>query len=592
MKRVIIGLVFFTLTATVFASGSVIQNIEDRELYNLNGNWHYIVDRYDFGFRSFHNKQFDQMDEIPKAAFFVNYKVKNETELIEYDFDLMPTFNVPGDWNSQDEKLFYYEGTVWYKKSFDYDVPRDNKRLFLHFGAANYEAHVYLNGEKLGSHKGGFTPFQFEITGKLKEKDNFIIVRVNNRLEDNDVPSPRTDWWNYGGLTRDINIVETPETFIKDYFIQLDEKDSNIVSGFVQLDGPEKANTKVTVNIDRLKTGHEVKTDNNGKATFNIPVKDVTRWSPQNPFLYETSFATNEDQVKDQIGFRTIQTDESKILLNGKEVFLKGICMHEENPFKRGRSVTEENGRMLLNWAKELGCNFIRLAHYPYNEHFSRMADEMGIMLWEEIPVYWAIEFDNNETFRNASNQLKELISRDKNRASVIIWSVANETPDSKPRQNFLTNLTDTIKAYDNTRLITAALLTNDVEGKENTKTVEDPFAEIVDILSLNNYSGWYGGGEVSDVADIQWIIDSNKPVILSEFGAGALYGKRGTEKTRWSEEYQANVYEQTLKMIDNMPNVSGLSPWILVDFSSPRRNLPNIQDGWNRKGLISDNGQ
>src|SRR6185295_6986888 len=155
---------------------------------------------------------------------------------------------------------------------------------------------------------------------------------------------------------------------------------------------------------------------------------------PEDPKLYQVIISSRDYSLSDRIGFRSIEARGADILLNGKPMFLRGISIHEESPLRGGRAFSEDDARMLLTWAKELGCNFVRLAHYPHNEHIIRIADEMGIMVWSEIPVYWTVLWENPETFANARNQLEENITRDKNRASVILWSVANETPVNDAR--------------------------------------------------------------------------------------------------------------------------------------------------------------
>lgn len=242
----------------------------------------------------------------------------------------------------------------------------------------------------------------------------------------------------------------------------------------------------------------------------------------------------------------------------------------------------------LLTWAKELGCNYVRLAHYPHNENMTRLSDELGLMVWEEIPVYWTIDFRNETTHQNAKNQLREMISRDKNRASVIIWSMANETPISDERNQFLSGLVSFAKQMDSSRLISAALLSSQKDGQN---VIDDPLGEYLDVLACNQYLGWYGGN-LEDAENIVWISKYKKPLIISEFGGDAKQGLHGDKKERWTEEFQEYLYIQNLKMINKMPNLAGMSPWILVDFRSPRRLLPGIQDGYNRKGLISFEGK
>jgi beta-glucuronidase len=589
MKKIIIILVLISNTV-LFAQDNLLQNSYLREGITLNGRWNYIVDVYESGYYNYRREPHDESENPGAGAYFMNAKPRDITDRVEYDFDAAPTLLVPGDWNSQKENLFYYEGTLWYKKSFDVPNYDPSKRYYLHFGAVNYFADVYLNGKKLGAHRGGFTPFNFEMSKQLKAKDNFVIVRVDNKRFEDEVPTVSTDWWNYGGITRDVTIYELSHTFIEDYSIQLDKANSKQLKGFIQLNGDSKASSKVVVKIPELKIDKTYTTNNEGYVAFTIPIKSLNNWSDTNPKLYDVAISTDVDKISDKIGFRKIETKGSDILLNGEKVFLKGISIHEENVMRGGRAHSIEDARVLLGWAKELGCNFVRLAHYPHNENMVRLADEMGLLVWEEIPVYWTIDWKNMETYKKAETQLKEVVTRDKNRASVIIWSMANETPQSEERLSFLTNLAKATRALDNTRLITAALEDHPSEKDKNIMVIEDKFSDVVDIVSFNQYYGWYDG-TIDNLKNIRWEIDINKPVIISEFGAAALQGFHGDKSTMWTEDNQAYLYEETLPALARIRQFSGVTPWILTDFRSPRRMHNVYQNGYNRKGLISETG-
>jgi beta-glucuronidase len=583
MKASLVLLTLALPLAGVAAPATAIANPGARHAVSLDGKWRTIVDPYENGY-------YDYRLQPSKDGYFRNAKPKNPGELIEYDFDTSPTLDVPGDWNSQRPDLFFYEGTVWYKRSFDYAAQPD-RRLFLYFGAANYEAIVYLNGEKLGTHTGGFTPFAFEVTGKIKPKDNFVVVKVDNKRHRDAVPTVNTDWWNYGGLTRGVSLVEVPETYVHDYFIQLQKGSADTIAGWVQLSGPRAAQ-RVTVSIPEAGASATVTTDANGYAAIRIPAK-LTPWSPGNPKLYDVAIAAETDTVHDSIGFRTIETRGTEILLNGKPVFLRGVSVHEEAPFRAGRAFSVEDARTLLGWAREMGCNFVRLAHYPHNENMLREADRMGMLVWSESPVYWTIDWENPATFANASNQVRESVARDKNRASIILWSVANETPVSAPRTVFLTKLVDQIRAEDPTRLLTAAM-EHHSEGATptaNPVVLNDPLGAAVDVLGCNEYLGWYDG--MPDKADrTTWKIAYDKPLIMSEFGADALYGLHGDPGAKFTEEYQESDFRHQVAMLNRIPTLRGTTPWVLMDFRSPRRSLPGIQDWFNRKGLISVKGE
>lgn len=584
-------IVVFLAIFQLNAQENLIVNTYNRTVKTLNGEWNYIVDPYENGFYNYRYEPFENQENPASGAFFTNSKPKDKSDLVEYDFDLSDVIEVPSDWNTQKENLYYYEGTVWYKKSFDYVKTDEENRVFVYFEAVNYEADVYFNGEKLGKHIGGFTPFNFEVTELLKENDNFLIVKVDNKRKKEGVPTLNTDWFNYGGITRDVKLIETAPNFIQDYFIQLNPENNQQIKGFVKLKGTNISEKEIHLTIPELKIKTKIFTNKEGIAAIQLNSKKINYWSTKNPYLYNVTLKFDNDELKDQIGFRTIKTNGQEIHLNDSKIFLKGISIHEESPIKGGRGSSIEDAQLLLNWAKELGCNYVRLAHYPHNEHMVRLADKMGMLVWEENPVYWTIDWDNKETYKNAENQLTEVINRDKNRASVIIWSMANETPTSEPRNIFLTNLATHTRALDPTRLISAALEQSNFEGNSTIRTIHDSFADVVDVLSFNQYVGWYDGLP-EKCGQISWKITQNKPVLISEFGAGAKAGLHGDKLTRWTEEFQEDVYLQTLKMLEGIEQLQGFSPWILVDFRSPRRVLPKIQDGFNRKGLISEDGQ
>jgi len=559
-------------------SVNLITNVHARSHVSLNGTWRVIVDPYEDGY-------YDYRYQPRPNGYFSNQKPRSTSDLIEYDFDSADILRVPGDWNSQRAELFFYEGTIWYKTSFPYEKKAD-KRLFVYFGAANYEAMVFVNGKKVGEHQGGFTPFDYEITDVVEDGDNFLIVKVSNQRQRDAVPTVITDWWNYGGLTRDVTLVEVPSTFIRDYGVHLADRTAGKITGWIQLDG-QQARQNVRIRIPEAGVATSVNTDAEGRARFDLTAA-LTLWSPTSPKLYDVEIASARDTLSDQVGFRTIETQGTDILLNGEPLFLRGICLHEQAPMRDGRAYSAEDARTLLTWAKELNANFVRLAHYPHNEYMVRLADQMGILVWEEIPVYWTINWESPATLSNAQRQLTEMITRDRNRAAVILWSMSNETPLSEARLTFLTELVKTARGLDGTRLITAALERHYVDG--TTLMIDDPFGRYLDVIGVNEYVGWYDGLP-SKADSLSWRTVYDKPLIMSELGGGALQGYHGDALTRWTEEYQASVYEHQIRMLKRIPFLRGTAPWILADFRSPRRPLPHIQDYWNRKGLISDRG-
>jgi len=577
-------------TANAQTQVPLLQNVQAYENLSLNGDWHYIVDVQEEGY-------YDYRMNPTRWGFFLNAKPQRPEDLIEYDFDKSPTMTIPSDWNTQDERLFFYEGTVWFMKRFNSWLPANTQqptaKTLLYFGAVNYDCHVWVNGKKAGHHVGGFTPFNFDISDLLTEGENVIIVKVDNKRHAEDVPTQIFDWWNYGGITRDVRLVKVPMVYLEDYSLQLMKADNKAkqrdISVTIQLSEP--AERQLTLNIPELSiVNRQLSTDSKGKAaaTIKVAAKKLSLWSPENPKRYQVDITLDGKTISDEVGFRTIETRDKQILLNGQPIFLKGISIHNEKPNGGGRANTAEDARTLLSWAKELGCNFVRLAHYPHHEEMVREAEKMGILVWSEIPVYWTIDWKNPKTYENAKSQLHDMIARDHNRANIIIWSIANETPHSAERDTFLGNLAKYARSLDDTRLISMAM---EVTGASNyVNRLNDNMNQYVDVVSFNQYIGWYR--DVNDASKMTWEIPYNKPVIISEFGGGAKAGYHGAKNQRWTEEFQENLYRENCAMLDKIDGLAGTTPWILKDFRSPRRVLPGVQDYYNRKGLFSDKGE
>lgn len=565
-----------------------IMGVDLRNCISLDGEWRAIVDQYEVGYYDY------RLNPNPDPqTYFANKSLKqNPRVLVEYDYDNDMSLPVPSDWNTRYDKLYYYEGTIWYRKQFDFK-PEPGKRYFLYFGAANYETIVAVNGVSLAKHTGGYTPFNFEVTSLLKDGKNAVIAKVDNKRRGDGVPTVNSDWWNYGGITRSVKLVELPAAYIRDWSVQLKKGTTDTIEGWIRMEGA-LAGDRVKVEIPELKLAKELSMNENGKASFELKVKKgaLKLWCPESPKSYDVTISSQAgESLTDKIGFRTIETRGSDLLLNGKRIFCRGICIHEESPYaEKGRFDSEAEARLLLGWAKELGCNFVRLAHYPHNETMVKVAQELGIMVWSEVPVYWTIHWNNPKTLANALNQLEENITRDRNRANIIIWSVANETPRSPERLAFLTALANRARELDPTRLVSAAMEKEYLAGSKTEATLCDELAEIADILSFNQYIGWYDG-YVDKCSKINWSFSIQKPVFISEWGGGALYGNHGPETDRFTEEYQAKLYEENIKMLERIPGLAGSTPWILKDFRSPRRQLKVIQNDYNRKGVLSEFG-
>lgn len=537
-----------------------------REKVSLNGKWHFSTDVF---------------DSVIRGRFFEEIIKNKHGEPIptDFSFDEWETVNVPGQWNNARPEYALYEGTCLYVKNFSCEEIKPNESVFLRIGAANYECRVWLNKQYLGKHIGGFTPFMFDVTKQLKA-ENRMLIYVNNTRRSESIPSLHYDWFNYGGITRDIELIKVPKAYVKTFSLQLVPDDSYSRLEFrATISGYINSHKYCTLSIPELEIQMHVDVDEQGMAQAILAAVPKL-WSPDSPKLYDVIVEYNEDQIKEKIGFRQISTQGKKILLNGKDIFLKGMCVHEESP-EHLRSVTEEEIKEMLYHAKELNCNFLRLTHYPHTEKVAQLADTLGIMLWEEIPVYWALEFKNPETYANAKNQLKELVIRDINRASVIIWSIGNENPDTDERLDFMQRLAHTVKSLDQSRLVAASCLIDTDEYK-----IRDRLTQFIDIIGINEYYGWY----IRDYSILKKILDNSvtdKPVIITETGAEAAPGKHGLASELYTEECQEAMYHNQFEMISQYDYIRGITPWILYDYASMRR-LSNIQQGYNLKGIIS----
>ena len=572
------------------ATDPILASADMRQGADLDGPWHWSIDPFRDGEGGFHggkpgagHRRYDEVDTTAAMKADVN-------ALYEYDMDRSPVAQLPQSFVTLSPQMRYYNGLVWFERHFTAH-PQPGKRAFLRFGAVDYRAQVYLNGQPVGAHEGGFTPFAFDVTKLLRDGDNQVTVGVDSERTASDVPPPITDWENYGGITRPVSLIFTPDTFVDDEWVRL-TRDGHLAAT-VKLDGPAAANAPVRVQIPGLKLALSGRTGADGSWTGEAPApRSLHLWSPESPTLYDVQVSGGGDVVSDRVGFRTIEIRGTDILLNKKPIFLRGIDIHAEefgdNPT---RNITPEAARALLTEAKQgLHANFVRLAHYPHPETMLRAADELGLLVWSEIPVYWMVDFANPDTLKTALKMQRESILRDRNRASIVIWSVGNETPVNDARNAFLRTLVANARKLDDTRLVSAALLSG---RKGDVQTIDDPLGADLDVLAVNTYNGWYTPDPLSKVPDIQWRSAYNKPLIFSELGAGALAGYHDDPANphKFSEEFQADYYRATLKMVSKIPFLRGISPWILKDFRSPRRQHPIYQQGWNRKGLDSPTG-
>lgn len=539
-----------------------------RPVLPLDGIWRFVLDQHDEGLR--------QRWYADKPGPMSEWALP-----LDHDDSDWQTALVPSCWNTAKPEWFYFEGSGWYSREIELAAPEPGRRLFLRCGAASYACRVFVNGVFAGEHLGGSTPFFVELTSLVHEGVNTFRIQVENRRTRDRVPMNHTDWFNYGGLYREVGLVEVPAVFIRDFAAGLvPGSDGHRVFIEVSLSSP--VDIDAVAMIDGLADGIPIPV-REGRGRVEIACSPQL-WCPDAPHLYEISLTVGEDRVVDRIGFREIRVEGERILLNGEDIFLRGICVHEDDA-RLGKVTSEEDLRRRFRHVRALNANFVRLSHYPHHERAAMIADEEGILLWQEIPVYWAIDFDNPETLADARNQLLELIRRDRNRASVIIWGVGNENHDSDARLAFMSHLAAAARDADPTRLISAACLIDRQEFR-----IADRLADVLDVIGINEYFGWYEPG-FDGLKQLLARSAPGKPVVITETGADGVAGFRDPQGRIYSEEYQARVIAEQLSILRGTAYVRGICPWILYDFRAERRQTA-LHRGYNLKGLIAADKQ
>jgi beta-glucuronidase len=540
-------------------------NAHGRATIPLNGTWRLTLDPFEEGLR----QRWYLYDDAPSDEWSVPR---------DWEWQAGEPAPVPGCWNLLRPELLHYEGAAWYVRDFEAEAPREDEAVLLQFGAAAQRAEVFLNGRHLGGHLGGSTPFSLNATQALQGGRNRLMVLVENLRRPERVPMHHFDWFNYGGLHRSVALLRLPALHVRRFALWL-EPGSAFRRLRLRVWLSAAATGAARLCIPALGLDAPVPVDG-GFAEVAIEAAPPL-WSPASPVLHEVELHFGTELLRERIGFREIRAEGTRLLLNGQDLVLCGVCVHEDD-LALGRCTDEADIARRLAHLRELGGNFLRLAHYPHDERVARMCDAAGVLLWSEIPVYWAIDFANPATSADARNQLEELIARDANRASVILWGVGNENADTDARLAFMGGLAAAARAADPSRLVTAACLIN-----RERFTIEDRLAEHLDVIGLNEYFGWYEQG----FQGLQSLLANSapdKPVLVSETGADARPGHRDPAAPLFSEERQAAFYEGQFAALARVPYVRGIAAWLLYDFRSLRRQT-RAQGGFNRKGVIAE---
>ncbi len=503
----------------------------------------------------------------------------------EYDNAL-----VPSCWNNELD-LYHYEGVCWYNTSFV--TAKENISLIFH--GVTGTAEVYLDGELLGSHYGGYTGFSFELQGVEAGTHNLTVYVDNTHDSDSTIPLALVDWFHYGGIIRSVEMAELCDTWVKDVKIDYELNDSLTdanVSFKVVFGGAGKQSYDRTLNIykdDVLICSKAVNI--NAETSFdisNIVLKDIKLWDTQSPNLYYFRFEIEDDDFTERIGFRTVTIKNRRIMLNNKEIQLKGVNRHEDHP-DWGHSVPVKLMKKDLDIIKKMGCNTIRGSHYPNAPIFLDMCDEAGILFWEEIPMWGFPEkpLKNPLVLKRGLSMHREMVSRDYHHPCIIIWGMHNEIETFTEAAFDLTKrFAEQVRSLDSGRLITYATM----------HPLSDICYPLVDIVCVNAYLGWYGSAldEWPEFfkkleAKLKKEKLSHMPVIMSEFGAGGIYGERALEQRKWTENYQAEYLDYTLTLFKGLDFVAGTYIWQYCDIRTPKENELSRPRSFNNKGVLNE---
>jgi beta-glucuronidase len=502
--------------------------------------------------------------------------------------------DVPSAWNATSD-YYDYEGVAWYRRSFE--LPGGGPTR-LAFEGVCHDATVWVDGERVADHYGGYTPF--EAVERLGPGTHDLVVRVDSTRDERSIPRPGTDWFPYGGITREVVVESVPRVFVDDITVEYD------LDGEPEDGGSDRADLTVTATVRNLGGSTESSVSASvGDATADREVTvdagvtdvsfhlelDVERWSPEDPRLYEVRAETRtdseRDELRERVGFRTVGVTDTEILVNGDPVEFRGVNRHEDHP-EWGHAQPLRLQEVDLDLVEAAGLNAVRTSHYPNHPRFLDRCDERGVLVVEEIP-YWQFDgdrFEREGVLDRGKTMLRELIDRDHPHPSVVAWSVTNECANEEDGVVDATReLVGVARERDpNDRPVTLASNNYHPDGDG-----ADPCLALVDFVCANAYPGWYSDGEYANVLAGVREDYPDKPVVLSEFGAGAVAGERTRDGARWSESFQADFLEDAIETARGTDYVAGFAVWQFCDTRTDPRNWATRPKTKNNKGIVDE---
>jgi len=503
--------------------------------------------------------------------------------------------DVPSAWNATSD-YYDYEGVAWYRREFE--LPNGGPTR-LSFGGVCHDATVWVDGERVADHYGGYTPF--EAVERLDAGTHDVVVRADSTRDERSIPRPGTDWFPYGGITREVVVESIPEVFVDDLTVDYDLGDGSTddspddqadvtVTVSVRNLG-DATDTQVTASVGDTSVEHEVSVDPGLTEVSLTLERDVERWSPTDPRLYEVRAAVengdDRDERRERVGFRTVDVTDTEIRINGDPVEFRAVNRHEDHP-EWGHAQPLRLQEIDLDLIDDAGLNAVRTSHYPNHPRFLDRCDERGVLVVEEIP-YWQFDaerFAREGVLDRGRTMLRELIDRDHAHPSVVAWSVTNECANEEEG------------VVDATRELVAVARERDPNGRPVTLASNnyhpdgegaDPCLALVDFVCANAYPGWYSEGEYADVLAGVREDYPDKPVVLSEFGAGAVAGERTRDGAKWSESFQADFLEDAIETAREAEFVAGFAIWQFCDTRTDPRNWATRPKTKNNKGILDE---
>jgi beta-glucuronidase len=526
----------------------------------------------------------------------------------DWDRSSWRSIQVPGVWTAAFEELLGYEGIGWYALTFDFEG--EWMETFIRFGAVFLCASVYLNGELLGTHRGGYTPFHLPSGENLRPGQNFLVVRVDNRITNDTIPvftehhEEGHGWWPHGGLSRPVTLHRLPDPWI--FKIEpgwSPESDRlGITLGLWSGSGPEEVMLDLEIGIPGGKVIEErvvLEAPGDGASFFQVLLDDIPPepWSRDHPErIYSLDLSTGDDGARVYFGHRTVSLEGNLILLNGQPDYWWGVSRHSDYP-DLGSVETQATIEREVTLLQDLHANHVRPGHYPVAPPLLDALAGAGITVMEEVPVYQlrGEQLEDPDLIEEALVQIGEMIERDRNNPAILTWSVGNEYSTWEPAaEDFTATLAAEVRRLDPTRPVAVVLMS------VSCLTGTDYAVSEVDLVGQNEYFGWYVGTTdmAGQCADGLAEMIPDKPIVITEFGAGALAGRHlDTEPDEeplndhsYTEEWQAWFLAQHLEQFLSRDYISGVMPWALADFRmqwAPTTGNPHPVDGMNLKGLI-----